>query len=84
MTTLSGLVLVYFSYTLYSEYKAKEKRKKTFDNFRENNNFKASPVDELRPREAEKGNPEGQGSAEEIEVMEEELIVETRQSEKDM
>jgi hypothetical protein len=40
LTTLSGLVLVYFSYTLYSEYKAKEKKKKSFDNFKENTNFK--------------------------------------------
>ena len=35
---LSGLVLVYFSYTLYKEVKEKEE-KKDFDNFSENNNF---------------------------------------------
>ena len=74
LTTLSGLVLVYFSYTLYSEYKAKEKRKKTFDSFRENSNFK----------EAKKEIPEEEGSTHEIEVTEEELIVETKPSEREM
>lgn len=38
LTTLSGLGLVYVSYTLYKESRVKENiEKKTFDNFRENN-----------------------------------------------
>ncbi len=34
--TLSGLVLVYFSYTIHKESKDKENREKTFENFKEN------------------------------------------------
>jgi hypothetical protein len=45
LTTISGLILIYFSYTLYSEHKLKERRKKSFDNFRENTNF-SKPVPE--------------------------------------
>lgn len=38
--TLSGLVLIYFSYTLhYENSKIKENSEKTFDSFRENNYF---------------------------------------------
>ncbi len=45
LTTLTGLGLVYFSYTIYLEHKVKKERSKgvspveeeTFDNFRENN-----------------------------------------------
>ncbi len=35
--TLSGIVLIYHSYALHKIRKAKEKRKKSFDNFSENN-----------------------------------------------
>ncbi|MFZ2205322.1 MAG: hypothetical protein WAV23_01910 [Minisyncoccia bacterium] len=40
--TLTGLVLMYFSYILYKEFKMTEKGKKqtSFDNFSENHNFK--------------------------------------------
>ncbi len=38
--TFSGLVLCYFAYVLYREFKAGEiKEKKSFDNFSENQNF---------------------------------------------
>jgi hypothetical protein len=37
--TITGFVLIYLSYVLYREYKEKEISQKTFDNFRENNNF---------------------------------------------
>ncbi|MFA5778463.1 MAG: hypothetical protein WC870_03205 [Candidatus Paceibacterota bacterium] len=36
---LSGIILIYFSYTLYKDSKIKEDGKKTFDNFRENKDF---------------------------------------------
>lgn len=36
---LSGLGIVYFSYLLFKEYKAKEEEEKTFDNFAENSDF---------------------------------------------
>ncbi len=39
LTTLSGLALIYFSYTLYRDFKMKEDKKKIFDNFSENKNF---------------------------------------------
>lgn len=42
LTTLTGLIFIYFSYILYRNFKAteqKEPKEKTFDNFRENNNF---------------------------------------------
>ena len=35
----SGMALVYYSYVLYKESKAKDKQEKTFDNFSENHNF---------------------------------------------
>lgn len=37
--TLSGLVLIYVSYVLYSEYKRSEERDNKFENFSENRNF---------------------------------------------
>jgi len=37
--TLSGLVLMYFSYIMYKNSKKNDDGKKIFDNFRENNNF---------------------------------------------
>lgn len=38
--TISGLVLVYFSYLLYRDLKkGEENKEKTFDNFSENKNF---------------------------------------------
>jgi hypothetical protein len=41
LTTLSGFILVYFSYIIYKEYKAKQNTK-TFDNFIENSDFGAN------------------------------------------
>lgn len=35
--TLSGIILIYHSYALYKIQQAREKKKKAFDNFRENN-----------------------------------------------
>ena len=40
--TLSGLVLIYFSYNIYKESKEKN-TKKTFDNFRENGDQSSEP-----------------------------------------
>ena len=37
--TVSGLVLIYFSYVSYADLKAGETKEKVFDNFSENNNF---------------------------------------------
>jgi hypothetical protein len=37
--SVSGLGLIYFSYVFYNEFKENDKQKKTFDSFRENNNF---------------------------------------------
>ena len=39
LVTLTGLVVVCFSYVLYKDYKKLEKKQGTFDNFRENSNF---------------------------------------------
>lgn len=40
LTTMSGLGLIFVSYMLYREFKAKEiKEKRTFDNFSENRSF---------------------------------------------
>lgn len=36
LITLSGLGIIFASYFLYREYKKKEVKKETFDNFREN------------------------------------------------
>lgn len=36
LSTLSGLALIYLSYTLYKEFQTKEIKEKTFDNFSEN------------------------------------------------
>ena len=45
LTTLSGLGLVYVSYTFYRESKVKENREeKTFDNFSENNFFNKEEI----------------------------------------
>ncbi len=35
LSFLSGLVIIYFSYVLYKDYKAIENKEKTFDNFRD-------------------------------------------------
>ena len=40
LSFLTGLILICLSYLLYKDYKSKEKKEKTFDNFRENNDFK--------------------------------------------
>ncbi len=37
--SVTGLGLIYLSYTLYAEYKQKEGVEKVFDNFAENHNF---------------------------------------------
>ena len=42
LCTLTGLVFICFSYLLYRDYKTVENKEKTFDNFRENNDFKES------------------------------------------
>ncbi len=39
LTTISGLILICFSYILYQDYKRAENQEKTFDNFRENSDF---------------------------------------------
>lgn len=44
--TISGLGLVGLSYFLYQECKSKEKPIKTFENFKENMNFKESAPEE--------------------------------------
>jgi len=41
----SGLVLVYFSYALYKDFKMKENPKKIFDNFSENKDFNEKKVE---------------------------------------
>lgn len=48
LLTLSGLGLIFLSYTLYLEYKATHvKKEKNFDNFRENADFSEVEVDGL-------------------------------------
>ena len=42
--TISGLGLIYFSYTLYKESKIKETREETFDNFSENKFFSENEI----------------------------------------
>jgi hypothetical protein len=39
LSGLTGLVFIGVSYLLYKDYKATEDKEKTFDNFRENNDF---------------------------------------------
>ena len=39
LTTVTGLIVIYMSYLLYKDYKSRENKEKTFDNFSENNNF---------------------------------------------
>ena len=46
LTTLTGLVVICMSYLLYKDYKIKENKEKTFDNFSENNNFIEEKKDE--------------------------------------
>jgi hypothetical protein len=36
LTTISGLLLIYVSFVLCKEFKTKDKKEKTFDNFSEN------------------------------------------------
>ena len=40
--SISGLILIYFSYMMYSGSKVKKSTKKTFENFSENHNFAES------------------------------------------
>jgi hypothetical protein len=45
--TISGFVLVFFSYLLFKDYKSKEDTKtktETFDNFRENTDFRDTEI----------------------------------------
>jgi hypothetical protein len=44
LSTLTGLVIMFFSYNLFKEYKAKENKPKSFDNFSENSDFEQSTV----------------------------------------
>ena len=37
--TITGLILIYFSYTMYKNSKIRENKTKNFDNFSENDNF---------------------------------------------
>lgn len=39
LVTLSGLGLIYMSFTSYKESKARQNKKETFDNFSENKSF---------------------------------------------
>jgi hypothetical protein len=53
-STLIGLGLIFFSYVLYRDSKTKENEeseKKTFDNFRENNDFNKIETIEEAPEE---------------------------------
>lgn len=45
---ITGLGLIYFSYLLYKEYKTTEK---TFDNFKENNDFERGKVENYEKEE---------------------------------
>jgi hypothetical protein len=44
LTTLTGLVLMCLSYLLYKDYRKENNKGKTFDNFRENNNFEETKI----------------------------------------
>lgn len=44
LSTLMGLIVVFTSYLLYKDFKKKENKGKTFDNFRENNNFQETTI----------------------------------------
>ncbi|MBI2630946.1 hypothetical protein HYW73_01875 [Candidatus Nomurabacteria bacterium] len=50
LSALSGLAVMFLSYILYKEYKAKEGKRETFDNFKENDNFdlKDNTKDEIQ------------------------------------
>jgi len=56
--TLSGLVLIFLSYLLYKDYKTKENQEKTFDNFRENNDFNEVIIETTQEEEPVKLNQE--------------------------
>lgn len=51
---LSGLGLIYLSYTLYAEAKEKETSEKTFDNYKENN-FNENEMNSKENEEEYKG-----------------------------
>lgn len=55
--TITGLVLMYFSYILYREFKIKtgDNGPKTFDNFSENNDFKTK-INETEKEEVYQDN----------------------------
>lgn len=42
--TISGFILIFFSYLLFTDYKKQEVGKKPFDNFRENTNFNEKEI----------------------------------------
>jgi hypothetical protein len=44
LSFLTGLILICFSYVMYRDYKREEAPQKTFDNFRENNNFEEANI----------------------------------------
>jgi hypothetical protein len=46
LLTITGLGIVYISYTLYRNYKIQENQEKTFDNFSENNDFERNKESE--------------------------------------
>lgn len=58
LSTLSGLVLIFLSYLLYKDYKTKENQEKTFDNFRENNDFNEVIIETTQEEEPVKLNQE--------------------------
>ncbi len=52
--TLTGLVLIYFSYTFHQKNsKSKEKQEINFDNFRENHDFRENNSEEGREEQKE-------------------------------
>jgi len=53
--SITGLILIYFSYTLYKNFKTGKTKEKTFDNFSENSNFNES---EIKPEEQIKSDEE--------------------------
>ena len=53
LTTISGFVVIYYSYVLYKNSQKKENAGKVFDNFRENNNFQEEEENTEDKREIE-------------------------------
>ena len=58
LSFITGIVLICLSYALYRDYKTEENQKKTFDNFRENDEFNNKIIDEQpENKEPEIENP---------------------------